>query len=170
MRRSMCGRRDAIRLTSNTWLFTSLHMARSTHPSLLSKPATDALELQGCTFSTTPCSLSFARSGTTRPLFLDCEWYGAAPLDTSRFDSHLASQDHCEMMPALDAQSILPQYFPLKHFPNYAPGAAAPLLKTPDIVWHYASQNPAVCRGISPLENCMLDLFSTPVHPKPLPL
>lgn len=57
----------------------------------------------------------------------------------------------------------------LQHFPNYAPGAAAPLIRAPDMVWYESIMNPAVCRGISPLENCMLDLFPVPVHPKPLP-
>ena len=95
------------------------------------------------------------------------------------------AQDYCLRMPASDAQSTLPQYFLLKarrtsvlerrsltpvqrsgtqEFPNYAPDAAPPLFRVKDLVMYESHMNPAVCRGSSLLENCMIDRFFIPVE------
>jgi len=96
-----------------------------------------------------------------------------------------AAQDYCASMPSFDSQATLPQYFLIqarmsvacslvkpyqlavvtqqKH-PNYAPDAAPPLLSVPDWVVYESRMNPALCRGTSLVENCMIDSFHIPVH------
>ena len=90
-------------------------------------------------------------------------------------------------MPSYEAQATLPQYFPLKarvsvdeqaaaerlphspeaqRFPNYAPDAAPPLFAADDWVIYESHMNPAVCRGNSLIEDCMIDRFFVPVEAK----
>jgi hypothetical protein len=47
---------------------------------------------------------------------------------------------------------------------NYAPDAAPPLFGVKDWVVYESQMNPAVCRGWSMLENCMLDDLHVPVR------
>lgn len=91
-------------------------------------------------------------------------------------------------MPSFESQATLPQYFLLKArmsagrsacllserhtlrhgppqaFPNYAPDAAPPLFGVKDWVVYESHMNPAVCRGTSLIENCMIDRFFIPVE------
>ena len=90
-------------------------------------------------------------------------------------------------MPSFESQATLPQYFLLKarlsasgrsivapltgttsmaaqEFPNYAPNAAPPLFSVKDWVVYESRMNPAVCRGTSLRENCMIDRFPIPVE------
>ena len=75
------------------------------------------------------------------------------------------------MTATIIARSFRPQrthdclWFPTgQKFPNYAPGAAAPLFSVNDWVTYESHMNPAVCRGTSLMENCMIDRFFVPVE------
>ena len=65
--------------------------------------------------------------------------------------------------PALTFLSIASRPCRQQRHPNYAPNAAPPLLPVKDVLVYESYMNPAVCRGTSLMENCMLDRFSVPV-------
>ena len=79
------------------------------------------------------------------------------PLGTDQTSLPGMRLDKCIDQTQRAFQGTLPQYFPLKRFPNYAPGAAAPIFNVSDFVIYSKTLNPAKCGGISALENCMLD-------------
>ena len=61
--------------------------------------------------------------------------------------------------------SVTPAPWPApQSFPNYAPDAAPPLFSVKDWVVYESHMNPAVCRGTSLLENCMVDRFFIPLE------
>lgn len=71
--------------------------------------------------------------------------------------------DYCLIQTNVEAAAALPMVFLWKKWPNYAPGAAPPLLDVRDVVMYNHSKDMTKCGGYSALEDCMLDSFKTPV-------